>query len=42
MAIVPSVGPPRVWRSAVLSITALIARRTLTLSSGLTFVLSEM
>ena len=42
VAVVPSVGPPRVCRSAVRSITALIARRTLTLSSGLTVVLSEM
>ena len=39
---VADVGPPRVWRSAVRSITAMIARRTFTLSSGLTVVFSEM
>ena len=42
VAVVPSVGPPRVCRRAFLSITALIARRTFTLSSGFTVVFSEM
>ena len=42
VAIVPIVGPPRVWRKDVLSIAALRARRTLTLSSGLILVLSPM
>ena len=42
VASVPSVGPPRVCRSAVRSIAALIARRTLTLSRGLTLVLRLM
>src|ERR1700750_1196627 len=42
VAIVPSTGPPRVRRSVFLLITAATARRTLTLSNGLTLVFSAM